>query len=142
MTTDPCLTILIGKPISFYLTLFYSLFLHYSGNCITSCTGLSDGDYQSCLGCTVYASCSNERLYDNRPCPSGLVWDDHLKRCEWVSTTCSDGSEDGGNGQDEQNGRFLLVIFSNLCIDNFLWGEIGSANKTYACIRKFLSTPW
>ena len=79
-----------------------------SGNCISSCAGLSDGDYQSCQGCQVYATCSNERLYDNRLCPAGLVWDDNLKRCEWVSTTCSDGSEIAGEVQDEQNGKSLF----------------------------------
>ena len=64
-----------------------------NGTCITSCTGLPNGDYQSCLGCHVYASCSNGVMYDGRPCPAGLVWDDNVKRCEWTSTTC--GSEHG-----------------------------------------------
>ena len=27
--------------------------------CITSCVGRADGNYQSCLGCTVFASCKN-----------------------------------------------------------------------------------
>ncbi len=123
---------------------YTTLFSYTSGNCISSCTGLSDGDYQSCLGCHVYASCSNERLYDNRPCPAGLVWDDHLKRCEWVSTTCSDGSEDGSHGQDEQDGRFFWSYFVIFALITFFWecSLVGSANKTYACIRKFLSTPW
>ena len=57
---------------------------------------MPDGDYQSCQGCHVYATCSNEILYDNRPCPADLVWDDNAKRCEWISTTCSDG---GGSGK-------------------------------------------
>lgn len=57
-------------------------------NCIDSCDGMPDGDYQSCQGCYVYATCSNGILYDNRECPSGLVWDDNVKRCEWTSDTC------------------------------------------------------
>ena len=59
-------------------------------NCVSDCTGKADGDYQSCTSCNVYVSCSNERLYDNRPCaPStpALVWDDNKKRCEYSSPT-------------------------------------------------------
>ena len=59
-------------------------------SCITSCNGRSNGDYQSCIGCDVYATCSNGYLYDERPCaPGGLVWDDNVKRCEWESATCT-----------------------------------------------------
>eukprot|EP01083_Nonionella_stella_P165793 552595_1 len=66
------------------------LYVHETkaGCCITNCTGESDGDYQSCIGCNVYATCSNDVIYDNRPCPAGLFWDDSSKRCEWTSTTC------------------------------------------------------
>ncbi len=57
--------------------------------CITDCDGLPDGDYQSCRGCHIYASCVSGILYDYRPCnPLGLQWDDNTKRCETVSTTC------------------------------------------------------
>ena len=58
------------------------------GRCITTCTGLRDGDYQSCNGCQVYATCYKGQLFDNRPCPSGFVWDDIQKRCAYTSTTC------------------------------------------------------
>ncbi|KAI0207937.1 hypothetical protein LSAT2_007383 [Lamellibrachia satsuma] len=58
-------------------------------NCVTSCIGLADGDYQSCVRCNVYVTCSNGDTYDNRPCPAGLVWDDNVKRCEWTSPTCA-----------------------------------------------------
>ena len=57
---------------------------------MSSCSGVSDGDYMSCQGCNVYATCSNGLLYDGRPCPANLVWDDNLKRCEWESTTCGE----------------------------------------------------
>lgn len=56
--------------------------------CVSDCVGRPDGDYHSCLGCSVFATCSNGRLFDNRPCPSTLVWDDERKRCEYVAATC------------------------------------------------------
>ena len=72
---------------------------------------MDDGDYQSCLGCDVYATCSNELLYDERPCPANLVWDDNAKRCEYESATCSEnGGDNGGNngggddGEDNEGG--------------------------------------
>ena len=55
--------------------------------CITSCAGLESGDYQSCHGCNVYASCTFGWLTDDRPCPASLVWDDIKKRCEYSSPT-------------------------------------------------------
>jgi len=61
--------------------------------CISSCKNVRDGNYQSCLGCSVYASCANGYLYDNRPCPAGLVWDDITKACQYVSSTCQAESE-------------------------------------------------
>ena len=57
---------------------------------ITSCAGLGAGFYQSCLGCTVYATCdAGGNLFDNRPCPPGLVWDNDVKQCRSSSGTCS-----------------------------------------------------
>ena len=56
--------------------------------CVSSCTRMPDGDYQSCNGCNVYLTCSNETSYDDRPCLDGLVWDNNLKTCERESTTC------------------------------------------------------
>ncbi len=60
-------------------------------DCVSDCTGVADGDYHSCQGCIVYASCSNGMIFDGRPCPPGLVWDDYTKMCESTSTTCSFG---------------------------------------------------
>lgn len=65
------------------------------GVCVSSCSGVADGDYQSCLGCTVYATCHSGHLYDNRPCPEGLVWDDDKKYCDYTSGTCDTSSGDG-----------------------------------------------
>ncbi|KAI0240872.1 hypothetical protein LSAT2_008326 [Lamellibrachia satsuma] len=57
-------------------------------SCIKSCRGQPNGDYQSCRGCHVYVTCSNWRMFPDRPCPAKLVWDDSRKRCEWSSKTC------------------------------------------------------
>ena len=74
------------------------------GSCVSDCKGMQNGDYQSCLGCDVYATCSNELLYDNRPCPADLVWDDDKKRCEYESDTCSESGGDNGGGGDNDGG--------------------------------------
>ena len=58
-------------------------------SCVSSCVGVVDGDYASCLNCSVYASCVNERLIDGRPCPPGLLWDDRTKACSLTSSTCT-----------------------------------------------------
>lgn len=56
--------------------------------CVRSCDGLQSGSYQSCTSCNMFATCSEGVLYDNRPCPASLLWDDVSKRCEVSSTTC------------------------------------------------------
>ena len=67
--------------------------------CIDSCEGLTAGDYQSCKGCNVYASCNDGQIhYDERPCAADLVWDDNAKMCLYESTTCQDGCS-GKRGQ-------------------------------------------
>ena len=75
--------------------------------CVSSCDGVPDGDFQSCLGCDVYATCSNELLYDERPCPANLVWDDHVKKCQYESATCSEngGGDNDGDGHGDHGGR-------------------------------------
>merc|ERR1719277_2779246 len=61
-------------------------------SCVSDCSGLPPGNYQSCVGCKVYATCTGGYLIDNRPCPAYTVWDDESKTCEATSTTCSEGS--------------------------------------------------
>ena len=56
--------------------------------CVKKCDNKPDGDYQSCLSCRFFASCSEGDLYDKRECPPGEVWDDNLKHCEVYSPTC------------------------------------------------------
>ena len=57
--------------------------------CKVACDQLDDGNYQSCVTCTAYHTCSHGHLIANRPCPPGTVWDDNLKRCEYTSSTCT-----------------------------------------------------
>jgi len=59
-----------------------------SGNCVSSCSGMADGDYQACDTCDGFIKCSNERLFYFECAQAGLVWDDNVKRCEWESSTC------------------------------------------------------
>lgn len=68
-----------------------------SSPCIKSCAGIGYGNYQSCLGCSVFATCVSGILYDSRPCPPGLKWDDHTKTCEVSSTTCQPGAPPPSN---------------------------------------------
>ena len=54
----------------------------------------------------MFLTCSNGIKHDNRPCPADLVWDDVMKRCEYVSTTCPAdcGDDDVGGGDDDNGG--------------------------------------
>ncbi|KAI0234358.1 hypothetical protein LSAT2_015374 [Lamellibrachia satsuma] len=67
----------------------------YTGSaCIRNCTNKAEGDYQSCQGCHVYASCTTAGLLsDNRPWPADLVWNDNKKVCDWTSSTCNRNDE-------------------------------------------------
>ena len=62
---------------------------YHKYTCASKCDTLKDGDYRSCLGCDVYATCSNGILYDNRPCPAGLVWSTDARACTYKSN-CSE----------------------------------------------------
>ena len=68
-----------------------STFLNAAGGdgyeCISSCFGRPSGDYQSCIGCHFYATCSHWMLFDGRACPGELLWNDVLKMCDQTSTT-------------------------------------------------------
>ena len=64
------------------------LFLARLRLCVSSCEDKEDGDYQSCKSCGVYASCVAGKLFDERPCPSGLRWDNIAKKCLRRSRTC------------------------------------------------------
>lgn len=57
-------------------------------NCIKSCQGKPNGNYQSCKGCDVFVTCNWSSMYPDRPCPRGLKWDDKQKKCDFKSSTC------------------------------------------------------
>merc|ERR1711988_1252433 len=57
-----------------------------AGDCVTSCAGMLDGDYQACDTCHGFVQCSSERLFYFE-CALG-VWDDSTKSCEYLSSTC------------------------------------------------------
>jgi subtilisin-like proprotein convertase family protein len=58
--------------------------------CVDSCSGMANGNYQSCSTCEGYVSCSNGYTF-NMPCAPAnppLVWDDTAQTCAFTSTTC------------------------------------------------------
>ena len=61
---------------------------HPSGECVSSCQHMPDGNYQSCGTCEGYVTCYSRSL-SYRPCLNDLVWDDEEKRCGPESTTCN-----------------------------------------------------
>eukprot|EP00483_Globobulimina_turgida_P002281 UN02283 len=57
--------------------------------CINNCNDVATGNYQSCISCSVYATCDHGRLIDNRPCPLGApYWDANIGGCRAESSTC------------------------------------------------------
>ena len=68
-----------------------SFFIGANAGCVSDCRGWPDGDYQSCKGCDIYATCNGGQLFDERPCPEGLVWDDKKHYCDHKSDTCKTG---------------------------------------------------
>ena len=92
------------------------------GMCTRTCTGLPDGDYQSCSGCHVYATCSQGHLHDDRPCPRGLVWDDSMKRCLRTSPTCGLQRTSSGVSRDpvmelaRRQGSRVQTVTSQGCV--------------------------
>ena len=51
------------------------------GICKSSCSGVEDGKYQSCEGCTEYVVCKQEVL-ERKICFKKRTWDDNLKKCQ------------------------------------------------------------
>ena len=64
-------------------TLFVS-----TGACIISCSGLRDGNYQSCRGCDIYERCTGADNPEIQSCESGKVWDNKRGGCTTRSSTC------------------------------------------------------
>ncbi|KAK6172155.1 hypothetical protein SNE40_015881 [Patella caerulea] len=55
--------------------------------CLQNCTGIPNGNYQYCGGCTTYLTCSNGGVYV-QPCPDTLRWDQTVRGCVAPSSTC------------------------------------------------------
>ena len=51
-------------------------------DCLTSCDGVSDGDYASCIDCDVFLTCLDGVKYDNMPCPGDLHWNHKKLKCD------------------------------------------------------------
>ncbi|KAI0241971.1 hypothetical protein LSAT2_015443 [Lamellibrachia satsuma] len=64
-------------------------------NCVSSCEGKANDQYQSCLSCHSYVSCYDGMMDDSKQCQQGLIWDDINKWCDLTSTTCIPCTEDG-----------------------------------------------
>merc|ERR1719414_2378965 len=74
------------------------------GSCVSSCTKMKDGDYQSCKRCDGFVKCNGGRLFEMDCAAGGLVWDDKVKRCEWESSTCpANNDKDKDNSGDNSN---------------------------------------
>ena len=56
--------------------------------CVSDCSDVPYGNYQSCETCEDYVTCSNGSLYVQH-CPAHEVWNDVSKCCEWESPTCN-----------------------------------------------------
>ncbi|KAI0231430.1 hypothetical protein LSAT2_018185 [Lamellibrachia satsuma] len=58
-------------------------------SCISSCETLVDTDYQSCIGCHVFARCINHKIHDNNPCVKTYYqWDSYRRSCHLGTKTC------------------------------------------------------
>jgi hypothetical protein len=60
---------------------------------LTKCAGSTDCLYTNCENCNTFIQChfDNEKLnLVVIPCPTGLEWNDNLKRCDYhESSTCN-----------------------------------------------------
>ncbi|XP_046565546.1 integumentary mucin C.1-like isoform X1 [Haliotis rubra] len=57
-------------------------------SCVSDCTGLGDGKYQSCERCNGYVVCTHGNTH-HRPCGAGTLWNDNRKLCLFPpSPTC------------------------------------------------------
>jgi len=59
-----------------------------SSSCVSECSGVANGNYQSCESCGNYVTCSSGYKWE-LSCAPGLVWNDDIKACDWTSPTCS-----------------------------------------------------
>ena len=72
--------------------------LSTGNSCVTSCDDVSNGVFQSCVGCDVFVVCLNGVLV-TKTCEDGMKWDDVKKSCFAVSSTCKLSTEVGQSPQ-------------------------------------------
>ena len=74
--------------------------------CIKSCEMKKDGNYASCSGCEVYATCTASVLQDDIPCGMDkgkqLYWDAKKKACTKKKPKHCD------DDHDDDDGKFLF----------------------------------
>ena len=93
-----------------HINFHFNILLHFvsgpttGSNCVRSCVGLRNGNYQSCLGCDVFVICKKSFLRDNNPCPlynetDKTYWDDIKRECttEKSKTCIVHDVEEAGN---------------------------------------------
>ncbi|XP_067667423.1 uncharacterized protein [Haliotis asinina] len=111
-------------------------------DCITSCRGRPNGNYQSCVSCRFYATCDNGLLRDRRECPPGLIWDDSLKLCEISSPTCtvptSMTTTSPTTTSATTTSQTSPTPFVNPCITSCTGQSIGNYQYCQTC-KKFLT---
>ena len=69
----------------------FFIILHSLGACVSSCSGITPGNYQSCVTCLGYVSCAAGEILYNMPCPTGTEWDDSTKLCVYETGVCTLG---------------------------------------------------
>jgi hypothetical protein len=90
--------------------------------CIKSCAGRHNGDYQSCHGCNIYATCSNGRLIDDRQCAKAypaLKWDDNYKKCLHASSTCRCYTDNSNMADIDTNFNMAAIDTNSKMADQF-----------------------
>lgn len=104
--------------------------------CMSSCRGMPDGDYPSCMGCLYFATCTNGYLVDSRKCAwfGGLFWDDNAKRCEWTSSTCNLVIyERPRDDQITMNLQARQHASNHGCVNNCYGVQNGDYQSCYGC---------
>ena len=85
-------------------------------DCVVRCNGLDDGYYQACANCSYYIHCVGGHTEYERCSPSSWYWDQTVRSCLPVSTTCTECETYQADGK--------LVLCSTECVRTFLKIEI------------------
>ena len=60
------------------------------GDPVSSCDERENGNYASTSGCSDYVTCTDGEYVINT-CADNLFWDDAVRRCEFTTSTCTNG---------------------------------------------------